>query len=106
MDIAEKRLPQNGTIMHQNKWHTYDLRLSTLPTKVTESLAIRLIPKDIYPTVERLFLFPTQAKALLGWIKNNQECCYLLVQQDLAKLQLCMHYLENQLNCMVIKLLL
>ncbi|WP_369404860.1 ATPase, T2SS/T4P/T4SS family [Piscibacillus salipiscarius] len=71
MDIAEKRLPQNGTIMHQNKWHTYDLRLSTLPTKVTESLAIRLIPKDIYPTVERLFLFPTQAKALLGWIKKQ-----------------------------------
>ncbi|MGP4072470.1 competence type IV pilus ATPase ComGA [Piscibacillus sp. B03] len=71
MDIAEKRLPQNGTILHQTKWHSYDLRLSTLPTKVTESLAIRIIPKDVFPNIESLFLFPNQAKHLLNWINHR-----------------------------------
>jgi competence protein ComGA len=69
MDIAEKRLPQNGTMDHQTKLHSYDLRLSTLPTKSTESLAIRIIPKDIFPTIENLFLFSKQANTLIDWIR-------------------------------------
>ncbi|WP_338157660.1 competence type IV pilus ATPase ComGA [Piscibacillus halophilus] len=71
MDIAEKRLPQNGTILHQTKWHTYDLRLSTLPTKFSESLAIRLLPKDFYPSIDQLFLFPSQARQLINWIQHR-----------------------------------
>ncbi|TFB23815.1 type II/IV secretion system protein [Filobacillus milosensis] len=71
MDIAEKRIPQNGTILHHVESQPYDLRLSTLPTKHIESLAIRILSKDYYPKLKQLFLFPSQGTRLLGWIKQR-----------------------------------
>ncbi|PKL49826.1 MAG: type II secretion system protein GspE [Planctomycetes bacterium HGW-Planctomycetes-1] len=45
MDIAEKRLPQDGhiTTVHQNK--EYDLRVSSLPSIVGEKIVIRILDK-------------------------------------------------------------
>lgn len=46
MDIAEKRLPQDGHIktIHQNK--EYDLRVSSLPSIVGEKIVIRILNKS------------------------------------------------------------
>ncbi|MEN6386784.1 MAG: GspE/PulE family protein [Phycisphaerales bacterium] len=46
MDIAEKRLPQDGHIktIHQNK--EYDLRVSSLPSVIGEKIVIRILNKS------------------------------------------------------------
>jgi type IV pilus assembly protein PilB len=46
MDIAEKRLPQDGHIktVHQNK--EYDLRVSSLPSVIGEKIVIRILNKS------------------------------------------------------------
>lgn len=69
MDIAENRLPQDGTLSLQVEENTYFLRLSTLPLKDTESLAIRVLPEQYEPNIEELFVFPSQAKQLMKWLK-------------------------------------
>ncbi|RPF55641.1 competence type IV pilus ATPase ComGA [Aquisalibacillus elongatus] len=71
MDIAEHRIPQNGTIQFQGKDYLYDLRLSTLPTRDIESLAIRLLPTNYFPDIEHLFVFPSQASQLVSWINKR-----------------------------------
>ena len=42
MDIAEKRVPQDGRIALELDGRSVDLRLSTLPTTLGEKIAIRL----------------------------------------------------------------
>jgi len=46
MDIAEKRLPQDGhiTTVHQDK--EYDLRVSSLPSVIAEKIVIRILNKS------------------------------------------------------------
>jgi len=46
LDIAEKRLPQDGRI--QRTWHgdTLDVRVSTLPTRLGEKVVLRLLRQD------------------------------------------------------------
>nr|WP_289036699.1 competence type IV pilus ATPase ComGA [uncultured Allobacillus sp.] len=71
MDIAENRLPQDGTLSSQVNDNTYFLRLSTLPLKDTESLAIRVLPEQYEPNIEELFVFSSQAKQLMKWLKSS-----------------------------------
>ncbi|WP_017187601.1 competence type IV pilus ATPase ComGA [Alkalibacillus haloalkaliphilus] len=71
MDIAENRIPQDGTIPLSISHDAYHLRLSTLPLTSTESLAIRILPKNKSPTINELFLFPKQTESLLNWIQNK-----------------------------------
>ena len=46
MNIAERRLPQDGRIMTRVKGHELDLRISTVPTVHGESLVIRLLDRE------------------------------------------------------------
>ena len=46
MDIAEKRLPQDGRASVQLGDHQVDLRLASLPTSFGERVVIRLLDKD------------------------------------------------------------
>lgn len=46
LDIAEKRLPQDGRLKVQEQGHDIDLRISTLPTILGEKVAIRILDKD------------------------------------------------------------
>lgn len=46
MDIAEKRLPQDGRILVEEAGHKVDLRVSTMPTVFGEKVVIRLLPED------------------------------------------------------------
>ncbi|GAA0457909.1 competence type IV pilus ATPase ComGA [Alkalibacillus silvisoli] len=71
MDIAENRIPQDGTLTFSNQRDSYHLRLSTLPLSLTESLAIRVLPNYQTPNLKDLFLFPNQSETLLKWITNQ-----------------------------------
>ncbi len=45
MDIAERRLPQDGRIFVMIRGHGVDIRVSTLPTKNGESIVMRILDK-------------------------------------------------------------
>ena len=46
LDIAEKRLPQDGRIPLKIAGREYDVRLSTMPTQYGERLVLRLLPRS------------------------------------------------------------
>ncbi len=46
MDIAEKRLPQDGRINLQHAGSAIDVRVSTIPTVTGESISLRLLSRD------------------------------------------------------------
>ncbi len=47
LDIAERRLPQDGRIMISVEGKNIDLRVSTLPTVFGESVVMRVLDKDV-----------------------------------------------------------
>ncbi len=47
LDIAEKRLPQDGRFSVRLEQHTIDVRLSTLPTTYGESAVMRLLDQSV-----------------------------------------------------------
>ncbi|KAF1051118.1 MAG: Type II secretion system protein E [Stenotrophomonas maltophilia] len=46
LDIAERRLPQDGRIMLRSQGKELDLRVSTLPTRFGESVVMRLLDRE------------------------------------------------------------
>ncbi|MEZ4629807.1 MAG: ATPase, T2SS/T4P/T4SS family [Deinococcales bacterium] len=59
LNIAEKRLPQDGRIRYKYKNMTTDLRLSTLPTVYGEKAVMRVLKKaDSIPELEQLGFAP------------------------------------------------
>jgi len=46
LDIAERRLPQDGRFVARVRGHALDLRISTMPTQYGESVVLRLLPHD------------------------------------------------------------
>jgi MSHA biogenesis protein MshE len=46
LDIAERRLPQDGRFMVRVRAHGLDLRMSTMPTQYGEAVVLRLLPHD------------------------------------------------------------
>lgn len=57
MDIAERRLPQDGRQTIRLLGQTFDLRVSSLPGAWGESLVLRLLPKDAsLPVLDNLGL--------------------------------------------------
>jgi type IV pilus assembly protein PilB len=61
MDIAERRLPQDGRLEQQIKGRNVDLRISTLPTVHGEKAVMRILDRSS-------FLLPKQE---LGFTKEN-----------------------------------
>lgn len=73
LDIAEKRIPQDGRIEYKHGVVSCDIRVSTLPTQFGEKAVLRIldkksdsislssigIPTHIYPTFERAIRNPT-----------------------------------------------
>jgi general secretion pathway protein E len=71
MDIAERRLPQDGRINLQAHEQNIDVRVSTIPTVNGESISLRLLSRDQQQSFgfDRLDLSPHQTrimKALLA----------------------------------------
>jgi type IV pilus assembly protein PilB len=46
MDIAEKRLPQDGKLRHTHNHRDYDLRISSIPTLHGEKVVVRVLQHD------------------------------------------------------------
>jgi len=71
LDIAEKRLPQDGRIMVRLGGKEIDIRVSTLPTYFGERVVLRLLSKDsiLYSTKE-LGLLPDDYKTFSHLIKT------------------------------------
>jgi type II secretory ATPase GspE/PulE/Tfp pilus assembly ATPase PilB-like protein len=46
LDIAEKRLPQDGRIFFDSEGHKFDIRVSVLPTLHGEKIVLRLLNND------------------------------------------------------------
>ena len=47
LDIAKKRVPQDGSFAYSFVDKNYDMRLSTIPTNVGENIVIRLLEKGV-----------------------------------------------------------
>jgi type IV pilus assembly protein PilB len=59
LNIAERRLPQDGRIRYKDKSIEVDLRLSTLPTVYGEKIVMRLLKKAVsIPEIEQLGFAP------------------------------------------------
>ena len=46
LNIAERRLPQDGRIMHRVQGKELDLRVSTVPTSHGESVVMRILDRE------------------------------------------------------------
>jgi type IV pilus assembly protein PilB len=65
LDIAERRLPQDGRALLRFEGQAIDVRVSTMPTMFGETVVLRLLPKGSEQiTIEQLGM-PAQAQALL-----------------------------------------
>ena len=71
MDIAEKRLPQDGRIRHTVGHQDIDLRVSSLPTVLGEKIVLRLLPAtDTLPNFAALGLHAGDASTLANALKK------------------------------------
>ncbi len=65
LDIAEKRLPQDGRIQTSVRGNSVDLRIATFPTLHGESLVIRILgQQDVELDIERIGLSDTSLSIL------------------------------------------
>ena len=65
MDIAEKRLPQDGRINVRIKGEELDIRVSTVPTVYGESVSLRLLTRgNIFLSLEKLGFDPKDEEVL------------------------------------------
>ncbi len=65
MNIAERRLPQDGKIKIKSGAVDYDLRVSSVPTPYGESIVVRLLSRDsAFINLEKLGLNPRNLKIL------------------------------------------
>ncbi|MEQ8580630.1 MAG: GspE/PulE family protein [Marinoscillum sp.] len=73
LDIAEKRLPQDGRILIKNAKGQYDIRVSVLPTLFGEKVVLRLLSSDASNLdIRQLGLNPDQLKLFLASISRPQ----------------------------------
>ncbi len=65
MDIAERRLPQDGRIFLTIRGHSVDIRISTLPTNFGESVVMRILDKSaVSLDLNKLGLVPDNLKTI------------------------------------------
>jgi general secretion pathway protein E/type IV pilus assembly protein PilB len=73
MDIAERRLPQDGRINLQSNSANIDVRVSTIPTVNGESISLRLLSRDQQDQqfgFERLDLSPEHSRVVTGLLQQ------------------------------------
>ena len=72
LDIAEKRLPQDGRFSVKVKDKSIDVRLATLPTQFGESVVLRLLDQtNSLVTLDQLGMPPETLARFRGLIKHN-----------------------------------
>lgn len=71
LDIAEKRLPQDGRIFFNSDGHKFDIRVSVLPTLHGEKIVLRLLSNDAANIeIERLGFNERELEDYLEGIKK------------------------------------
>ena len=70
LDIAERRLPQDGRIKIKAGGQEMDLRVSILPTQFGESVDIRILSGPMFYSLENLGLAPSDLAILEKLIKK------------------------------------
>ena len=70
LNIAERRLPQDGKIVFKYKDQEYDLRVSTLPTPEGESIDIRILSKTMLFSLGDLGLLEEDYNILESLLKK------------------------------------
>ncbi|WP_421693547.1 GspE/PulE family protein [Aestuariivirga sp.] len=71
LNIAEKRLPQDGRARLRIAERDYDIRVATMPTVHGESIAIRFLSSNTQvPEIDRLGLSPTDVAKLTQQIQH------------------------------------
>jgi type IV pilus assembly protein PilB len=72
MDIAERRLPQDGHARVFRKNRPVDLRLSVIPTVVGESAVLRILDKEVgLKPIDSIGLMPKELEALRSMITQT-----------------------------------
>jgi type IV pilus assembly protein PilB len=67
LDIAERRVPQDGKIKMKFEGRAYDVRVSTLPTKFGEKVVMRLLnTSSSMITLDEVGLMPEAMRLMLG----------------------------------------
>jgi type IV pilus assembly protein PilB len=73
LDIAERRVPQDGRIKVQRENKTFDLRVSTLPTLFGEKIVMRILASGTeLPTLEQINLDEEDLKTLMRALAQPQ----------------------------------
>ena len=71
LDISEKRLPQDGRILHDSGGCRFDVRVSSLPTIHGEKIVMRLLTRQIeLLDLKNLGFSPGQLEAYLSAIRH------------------------------------
>jgi general secretion pathway protein E len=71
MDIAERRLPQDGRMSARVSGQEVDIRASSVPAVHGESLVLRLLPKERHDlSLERLGFAPRDLELFRGWARE------------------------------------
>ncbi len=77
LNVAEKRLPQDGKLRVKTQDETIDLRVSFIPTAHGESVVIRILPgKNVYK-LEQLGFEPKNRKILEGLLGRHHGILFV-----------------------------
>ncbi len=68
MDLAERRLPQDGTFEVSVQGRTISLRCSSFPTPYGEKMVLRLLPGGYSRPLARLGMLEDQVEVLARWV--------------------------------------
>ena len=78
LDIAEKRVPQDGRIRYSAEGRAFDLRVSTLPTHYGEKTVIRILKHDnTLFNFSNIGMAPAQLEQLSGLIEKPQGMLFV-----------------------------
>lgn len=71
LDIAEKRLPQDGRLRKRYQGRDIDFRVSTLPSKYGEKIVMRILDnKGALMPLDKLFIYPEMLKTVREMINR------------------------------------
>jgi type IV pilus assembly protein PilB len=72
LDIAERRLPQDGRIKVQLQGRPLDIRVSTLPTHFGEKVVMRILGSSEIPSFKQMGFAPAQIQMLENTLSQPQ----------------------------------
>ncbi|SFE30102.1 competence type IV pilus ATPase ComGA [Alteribacillus iranensis] len=77
MDIGEKRRPQNASVFEKRSFLPVNLRFSTMPSQLRESLSIRLLPQYEAFTLSRI-TFDTNLASFFRYLLTERQGLVIL----------------------------